>query len=154
MTSLLALDLGKTTGWARWDPVRGLRFGCERFGANDLGERLSHLGDWLRAELEGVDALLLEKPVIAHASAALPLHGMFSTALTVGWEEGVAGEVFYPTSIKKAFTGSGKAKKTDMIAQVRERYGLDLKPKQHDIADAIALLSVYMDKHCIGRVGS
>lgn len=146
MTSLLALDLGKTTGWARWDATRGLRFGSERFGANGLGERLGQLRKWLEEELGTCTGLVLEKPVIAHASAALPLHGMFATAVTVAWEQGVPTEVYYPTSVKKGFTGSGKAKKTDMIAQVKARFGVDLKPKQHDIADAIGLLTVHQEK--------
>lgn len=44
-----------------------------------------------------------------------------------------------PTSLKKAFTGNGRASKKDMINQALTNYGQKF---QNDIADAVALSSI------------
>jgi Holliday junction resolvasome RuvABC endonuclease subunit len=64
----------------------------------------------------------------------------------------------HTTTVKKAFSGSGAAKKWDMIAAANKRYGLALrwpetaaaqKNKEHndeDVADAIAVASTLYDQ--------
>ena len=49
---------------------------------------------------------------------------------------------FHPTSIKKAFTGSGRAEKSDMIAEVARRFKEDVNK---DEADAVAVACLVFD---------
>ena len=49
---------------------------------------------------------------------------------------------FNPLSIKKETTGFGKAPKEQMVAAVERFYGIKLTQKEHDIADAIAILKM------------
>lgn len=50
-----------------------------------------------------------------------------------------------PTEVKEAVTGSGKADKADVREVVNASFGLNLRPKDNDISDAIAIGWMYSD---------
>lgn len=66
--------------------------------------------------------------------------------LLVSAQYNVPVELIYPSSWRKVFHGSGKAKKSETLRKVNEMFGLDLKLTKHnDISDAIGIaMSAYM----------
>lgn len=60
--------------------------------------------------------------------------------LLVSAQCNVAVELVYPTSWRKVFHGSGKAKKSETLRKVNEMFNLQLKlSKDNDISDAIGI---------------
>ena len=50
-----------------------------------------------------------------------------------------------PTTLKKFVTGSGRAKKPEMCASIKERWGRHFdEKKENDMADAFALVQLYL----------
>jgi crossover junction endodeoxyribonuclease RuvC len=66
--------------------------------------------------------------------------------LLVSAQYKVPVELIYPSSWRKVFHGSGKAKKSETLRKVNEMFGLELKLAKHnDISDAIGIaMSAYM----------
>jgi crossover junction endodeoxyribonuclease RuvC len=55
-------------------------------------------------------------------------------------QNGIPVEMIYPTSWRKVFHGTGKAKKSETLRKVNQMFGLDLKLSKHnDISDAIGI---------------
>lgn len=54
-----------------------------------------------------------------------------------------------PSTLKKFWTGSGRASKAEMIAEVNERFSPDYHCTNDDIADAIALSHAALDNKLI-----
>ena len=59
--------------------------------------------------------------------------------LLISAQHGIPVELVYPSSWRKVFHGTGKAKKEDTINKVNGLFELGLKKKDNDIADAIGI---------------
>ena len=142
--TLLALDLGTTTGWALHG-VDGLitsgtvSFRPGRFDGG--GMRYLRFSNWLGEldRLSGPIAAIWFEEVRRHAGTdAAHVYGGLMATLTA-WAElrGVPYEGVPVGTIKRFATGKGNANKDAMIAAVRAR---GFSPADDNEADAIAIL--------------
>ena len=144
LPSILALDLGSTTGWAiRNDRCRILHGTAEfrptRFEGG--GMRYLRFERWLdetRKIAGGIDAVYFEE-VRRHAGTdAAHIYGGFLAGLTAWCEvQKIAYQGVPVGTIKRFATGKGNADKQAMIAAIRER---GFEPADDNEADAIAIL--------------
>lgn len=151
----LALDLGTRLGFAirhadgriesgarDFSPERhegdGLRFLRFRAWLHDTKQRLELAGEQLALiRYERVDFV----PAYAGANAAHIYGGNRATVTMWAEHHGIPYEGVPVGTIKKALTGSGRAKKQDIVAAVKR---LGFKPATHDEADALAVLHTPM----------
>ncbi len=147
--SILALDLGTTTGWAiRNDRCRILHgtaeFRPSRFEGG--GMRYLRFGKWLDQTLDvtgGIDAVYFEEVRRHIGTDAAHIYGGFLAALTSWCEQkGIAYQGVPVGTIKRFATGKGNADKAAMITAVRER---GFEPADDNEADAIAILLWALD---------
>lgn len=144
MTTILALDLGTTTGWALCSSDGAITSGSESFRPQRFeggGMRFLRFKRWL-AELKdmagGIDALHFEE-VRRHASTdAAHAYGGFLATLTAWCEHHQIPYQGVPVgTIKKHATGKGNAGKDLVIAAMT---ALGHAPADDNEADALALL--------------
>ena len=142
--TLLALDLGTTTGWALRTPDRRIVSGTQSFKPQRFeggGMRFLRFVRWLD-ELQtlsgGLHQLAFEE-VRRHASTdAAHAYGGFLGQLTAWCEQRQIPYQGVPVgTIKKHATGKGNAGKAEMISAAKAR-GFD--PVDDNHADALALL--------------
>ena len=144
MTTILALDLGTTTGWAMLCDGT-ITSGSESFKPSRFeggGMRFLKFKRWLadtKACTDGIDAVYFEE-VRRHAGVdAAHAYGGFLAHLTAWCEHHQIPYQGVPVgTIKKHATGKGNASKDAMISAARE-IGLD--PQDDNEADALALLN-------------
>ena len=144
MTTILALDLGTTTGWAMLCDGT-ITSGSESFKPSRFeggGMRFLKFKRWLadtKACTDGIDAVYFEE-VRRHAGVdAAHAYGGFMAHLTAWCEHHQIPYQGVPVgTIKKHATGKGNASKDAMISAARE-IGLD--PQDDNEADALALLN-------------
>lgn len=145
MKTILALDLGTTTGWAmsEFSKVSSgtINFKATRFQSAD--RRFVNFKDWLKKTLEKttlgeINAVYFEE-VRKHIGVdAAHCYGGFKAVLTMFCEENKISYQGVPVgTIKKFVTGKGNSKKPEMIAAVRLR---GFNPQDDNEADAISLL--------------
>ncbi len=142
--SILALDLGSTTGWAVRTARCRILHGTAEFRPTRFeggGMRYLRFGKWLGQTLEvtgGVDAVYFEE-VRRHAGTdAAHVYGGLLATLTA-WCEG-HGIPYQGVPIgtwKRHACGKGNASKDEVIAAMRER---GFEPADDNEADAIAIL--------------
>jgi Holliday junction resolvasome RuvABC endonuclease subunit len=142
--TLLALDLGTTTGWALRTPDRRIVSGSQSFKPQRFeggGMRFLRFVRWLD-ELQtlsgGLHHLAFEE-VRRHASTdAAHAYGGFLGLLSAWCERHAIPYQGVPVgTIKKHATGKGNARKDAMLAAVR---GWGYAPVDDNEADALALL--------------
>jgi len=142
--TLLALDLGQTTGWALRQASGLITSGCHGFKPGRFeggGMPLLRFAGWLH-ELHttaGPLGIVYFEEVRAHqGTAAAHTYGAFLGQLSAWCEShGVAYQGVPVGTIKKHATGKGNADKAAMIAAVR---ALGHDPADDNEADALALL--------------
>lgn len=150
-TTILALDLGTTTGWALRDRTGRITSGSQSFKPQRFeggGMRFLRFKRWLtelKAHAEGIDALVFEE-VRRHVSTdAAHAYGGFLATLTAWCEHhGVPYQGVPVGTIKKHVTGKGNASKDEMMAAMRARGYL---PTDDNEADALALLHWAIQHH-------
>ncbi|MDC7707231.1 crossover junction endodeoxyribonuclease RuvC [Vogesella indigofera] len=143
-TTILALDLGTTTGWALRASDGSITSGSECFRPQRFeggGMRYLRFKRWLtelKAVAGGIDSLHFEE-VRRHVSTdAAHAYGGFLATLTAWCEHHQIPYQGVPVgTIKKYATGKGNAGKDEMIASVRKR---GHAPSDDNEADALALL--------------
>jgi len=148
--SILALDLGTTTGWALRAPDGSTTSGSECFRPQRFeggGMRFLRFKRWL-AELHGhaaIGALYFEE-VRRHVSTdAAHAYGGFLATLTAWCEHHDIPYSGVPVgTIKKHATGKGNASKDEMVASARAR---GHAPADDNEADALALLHWAVHHH-------
>jgi Holliday junction resolvasome RuvABC endonuclease subunit len=148
--TLLALDLGTTTGWALRAPDGSITSGSECFRPQRFeggGMRFLRFKRWL-AELHGhaaIGALYFEE-VRRHVSTdAAHAYGGFLATLTAWCEHhGIPYSGVPVGTIKKHATGRGNASKDDVIAAIR---AAGFSPADDNEADALALLRWALEQH-------
>jgi hypothetical protein len=149
ITSILALDLGSTTGWAVRTARCRILHGTAEFRPSRYeggGMRYLRFGKWLEQTLDvtgGIDAVYFEE-VRRHAGTdAAHVHGGLLATLTA-WCEG-HGIPYQGVPIgtwKRHVCGKGNASKDEVIAAMRER---GFEPSDDNEADAIAILLWALD---------
>lgn len=141
----LALDIAWMTGWAHVSPSGDVRHGSQAIGLRESGnlDFHEHLFGFV------ADMMLVMKPALvvyeaplvgpAGQDRALRLIGAAAVAALAARRYG-AKAVFaaHNNTVKKFFTGNGRAEKRDTIAACRAR---GWEPKDDNSADALALLS-------------
>ena len=154
-TTILALDLGTTTGWALRGSDGHITSGSESFRPQRFeggGMRFLRFKRWLtelKAVTSGIDALHVEE-VRRHVSTdAAHAYGGFLATLTAWCEHHQIPYQGVPVgTIKKHATGKGNAGKEDVIAAVRAR---GHAPSDDNEADALALLHWAIAQHDLER---
>ena len=149
--TILALDLGTTSGWALRDRTGRITSGSQSFKPQRFeggGMRFLRFKRWLtelKAHAEGIDALVFEE-VRRHVSTdAAHAYGGFLATLTAWCEHhGVPYQGVPVGTIKKHVTGKGNASKDEMMAAMRARGYL---PTDDNEADALALLHWAIQHH-------
>ena len=145
MTStILALDLGTTTGWALRTPDGAITSGTQSFRPQRFeggGMRFLRFKRWLtevKASADGIDSLHFEE-VRRHVSTdAAHAYGGFLATLTSWCEHHQIPYQGVPVgTIKKHATGKGNASKDEMITAMRR---LGHVPTDDNEADALAIL--------------
>ena len=154
-TTILALDLGTTTGWALRGIDGHITSGSERFKPQRFeggGKRYLRFKRWLveiKQSCDGIDCLYFEE-VRRHVGVdAAHAYGGFLATLTAWCEHHQIPYQGVPVgTIKKYATGKGNAGKEDVIAAIRAR-GHD--PVDENEADALALLHWAIEQHALER---
>jgi Holliday junction resolvasome RuvABC endonuclease subunit len=145
MTStILALDLGTTTGWALRTPDGAITSGTQSFRPQRFeggGMRFLRFKRWLtelKAHADGIDSLHFEE-VRRHVSTdAAHAYGGFLATLTSWCEHHQIPYQGVPVgTLKKHATGKGNASKDEMITAMRR---LGHVPTDDNEADALAIL--------------
>lgn len=157
---LLALDLATVAGWAYTRPAApgndpgGVRYGAHRFaprGCNDTSFFVA-FETWLPVLLGEADpeAVIFEKPFISasgtNSRTTYRLMGLCVLTELLASHHGVP-RVYQIAhqAVKKHWTGSGRAKKPDMIHAARLR---GFAPEEDNAADALGVLSYGMARLC------
>ncbi|WP_246176681.1 crossover junction endodeoxyribonuclease RuvC [Parvibaculum sedimenti] len=143
-STILALDLGTSTGWA----IRGhdglitsgtVSFRPSRFDGGGMRYlRFQHWLEQLADDSGGLAAIYFEEVRRHIGTDAAHLYGGFLATLTAWCErEGVAYQGVPVGTIKRFATGKGNAGKDAVLAAMRQR---GFQPADDNEADAIALL--------------
>lgn len=143
-STVLALDLGTTVGWALRMGDHSILSGTQTFRPGRFeggGMRYLRFTDWLvevAMRAHGIRRVVFEE-VRRHAGTdAAHVYGGFLGTLTAWCEEHEIPYQGVPVgTIKRFATGKGNADKAAMIAAVRAR---GFTPADDNEADAIALL--------------
>jgi len=142
--TLLALDLGTTTGWALRAPAMPITSGTVsfrpgRFEGGGIG--FLRFRSWLQElheRTDGLDLVLFEEVRAHRGTAAAHLYGGFLAHLTAWCEErDVPYEGVPVGTIKRHVAGKGNASKDEVVAAMRAR---GFEPADDNEADALALL--------------
>jgi len=143
-TTLLALDLGTTTGWALRDRDGSVASGRESFKPQRFeggGMRFLRFKRWLteiKQSTDRLDAVYFEEVRRNAGVDAAHAYGGFMAHLTAWCEHHDIPYQGVPVgTIKKHATGKGNAGKDDMIAAFVRR---GFTPVDDNEADALALL--------------
>ena len=152
-TTILALDLGTTTGWALRGSDGHITSGSERFKPQRFeggGMRFLRFKRWLteiKQSCDGIDCLYFEE-VRRHVGVdAAHAYGGFLATLTTWCEHHQIPYQGVPVgTIKKHATGKGNAGKEDVIAAIRAR---GHQPADDNEADALALLYWAIGQHAL-----
>ncbi|BBE50807.1 hypothetical protein OYT1_ch1250 [Ferriphaselus amnicola] len=142
--TILALDLGTTTGWALMPRDGSITSGTESFKPHRFeggGMRFLRFKRWLteiKQTSDGIDAVYFEE-VRRHLGVdAAHAYGGFMAHLTAWCEHHQIPYQGVPVgTIKKHATGKGNASKDEMIAAMKSR---GHSPADDNEADALALL--------------
>ncbi len=105
-----------------------------------IAQRLAHIFDGLSAVLAGsaVDAVAVETAYCGHsARSALVLGQARGVALAAAARAGVPVFEYAPAQVKRAFTGNGRAEKSQMMRTARTLFGR--ATALSDEADALAI---------------
>ncbi len=154
-TTILALDLGTTTGWALRGSDGYITSGSESFRPQRFeggGMRFLRFKRWLteiKQSCDEIDCLHFEE-VRRHVSTdAAHAYGGFLATLAAWCEHHQISYQGVPVgTIKKHATGKGNAGKEDVIAAIRAR---GHAPVDDNEADALALLHWAVEQHALER---
>ena len=147
--SILALDLGSTTGWAVRNSRCRILHGTAEFRPSRFeggGMRYLRFGKWLDQTLEvtgGIDAVYFEEVRRHIGTDAAHVFGGLLATLTAWCEQHSLPYQGVPVGTwKRHACGKGNASKDEVIAAMRER---GFEPADDNEADAIAILLWALD---------
>lgn len=142
--SVIAFDLATATGWACGAPDAEPRFGTKMLPktGDEIGRFLVAFEDWLNDMITVEDPALVvfEAPILRRGGGnpivARKLMGLANCVETICYRRDVSCRQAHLATVKKSFTGSGRAEKAEMIAAAR-RWGWDVRNDNE--ADALGL---------------
>ena len=147
--SILALDLGSTTGWAVRNGRCRILHGTAEFRPTRFeggGMRYLRFGKWLDQTLDitgGIDAVYFEEVRRHIGTDAAHVFGGLLATLTAWCEQHSLPYQGVPVGTwKRHACGKGNASKDEVIAAMRER---GFEPADDNEADAIAILLWALD---------
>ncbi len=166
--AVLALDMATTTGWAiatptavaAWPigllgakgPIDGVTYGSVKFGGNGRGLLFLDFSRWLDRLVvsAGVGFTAVEAPVQARTMAAMRIAGgLAAVTEMICAFRGVKSADVAPTTVKKHFSGTGTAKKQQIMAVCDARGWL---PQDNNAGDALAVLDWAI--HSFGNIAN
>ncbi|MFN3730543.1 MAG: crossover junction endodeoxyribonuclease RuvC [Fimbriimonadaceae bacterium] len=154
-TTILALDLGTTTGWALRGCDGHITSGTESFRPLRFeggGMRFLRFRRWISEIQQSVSEIqfLYFEEVRRHAGVdAAHAYGGFLATLTAWCEHhGIPYQGVPVGTIKKHATGKGNARKEEMLAAAR---AWGHTPADDNEADALALLHWAIDRHDVAK---
>jgi Holliday junction resolvasome RuvABC endonuclease subunit len=134
-SKLICLDIGTNMGYVIAQNDEGVS--GVKVLPKSTNTCYNTLYSWLQDNVKSTDVIVVEKP---HAgpffNATRKLFGMLAVVELYSEQIGCPFHLVSPTSIKKHWTGSGRAKKKDMKKSSLER---GLAVKNNNEIDAIAL---------------
>jgi hypothetical protein len=150
-SSVLALDLGNTTGWATQLAGGRIESGAVSFRPSRYdggGMRYLRFRGWLdgiAADAGGLAAIYFEEVRRHVGTDAAHIYGGLLATLT-SWceQQGIAYQGVPVSTIKRFITGKGNADKPAVMAAVRAR---GFQPVDDNEADAIAILLWSIETH-------
>ena len=147
MTTVVGLDIASVTGWCRYDGVRfetGVIDCTPKNNSEPEGCRFRRFAEQLPQVLEGVGCVIIERTYSRGKRTAEILNGLTAVALVQCEARGLEYAFVDATTLKKFATGSGRAKKPDMVAAAeRELARSDLTD---DEADAYWLVRYWQER--------
>ena len=152
--TILALDLGSNTGWAKVVGEVIVDSGVVNFHRKDghPGGRFLRFSNWLRTHKDLDEIFYEDVPRFESAAAAKVYCGLLAVLQVYGLVSQIRLVNIKSNSVKKEFTGNGRADKTEMC-KVAHRLGwkhghpgLDI---DHDEADAIGCAFVILKRRQI-----
>jgi Holliday junction resolvasome RuvABC endonuclease subunit len=133
----------------------GTNLGVARLFMDGRAEALTYnLGKELEDRLRGLHGIIkrhaspdclgvcIEEPFGEHKAALRTLYSMMGVALFSCDQVGLPYSRVHLMTLKKHITGSGKARKPEMIQAMRDRFGLEL---DENSADALSAACFAMD---------
>ncbi len=148
--AVLAVDFGTVTGWAIRYASGHLDCGQKTFEKSGQGgHRFLKFRAWL-AEIKncagGFDAVFYERVDFVKAPGQARTIFGFEATLGAWCEHHRIPYSGLPVgTIKKFWTGLGRADKARMVATAR-KMGFDLCPRDHNAADALAVLHLGLER--------
>lgn len=138
---ILALDLGTKTGWATNCPQES---GVQEFLLNrgeSPGMRYIRFRAWLEEMIEIVkpDVIVYEQTHMRGGYATELAHGFSTRVQEICAKYGIEHAAVHSATLKKFATGSGRAKKEDMIKAAHTKLGVSKRIDDNE-ADALWLL--------------
>lgn len=140
---ILTLDLATCTGFCVGEPDERPTLGHKRLRSTgtDVGAFLIEYEEWLidRVREFTPSIIVMEAPILAAGTTphvTRKLHAQAGITEMVAQRSGVECCEVYPVTVKKALTGSGRAKKPQMVAAAQQ-YGFS--PGVPDEADAFGI---------------
>ena len=140
-TSILALELGTTTGWAILADNRIVSgsFDMRPVAGQGVGVRFLRFRREFLNNFKAVREVYFEEVRRHEGTHAAHIYGGLWATLAAWCEENtIPYKGIEVAAIKKHITGKGNAKKADVIAAVQRR---GFQPVDDNEADALALLS-------------
>lgn len=126
--NILALDLATALGWAVNPPGEQPAFGTEVLPSTgkEVGPFIAAYDRWLRdtLELQKPALVIYEQPSLfakTNPDTVIKLNGLATHTEWLCFRKGFAVRSANPSQLKKFFTGSGRAKKPEMVAEARRR---------------------------------
>lgn len=146
--TIAALDLATTTGFSSISHgvVCSGIFKCREKPKEQWGVCFLRFRDWLRdwLEQEKPEKLYYESVMrFSSSSAARVYCGLLAVTLMECEVWGVDVVGVSVGTIKKAFTGNGRASKQEMIDEASKRFGIKILDDNH--ADSLAILSLALE---------
>lgn len=141
--NILAIDPALSTGWS----YTGGRWGVQQFVKRPWRHPYAHYLDyraWLVELIDSLEITALATEAVLSTSKFMgngQRHEWHGITLSVAAECDLPVAEVMPSSLKKYATGNGRAERPQMRDALRERFGLDLNPGEHDAIAAIWVLS-------------
>lgn len=140
---LLCLDLASQVGWACGSPDlldRAVHGSTALPDDVNLGRQYGFFSNWLADKITRYEPtdLVIEAPFLGKSlRAGRKLFALTGIAELIAWRRDLRFSEHHASSVRKTFCGSGKADKAEVMRICHAR---GFAPKDHNAADAIALL--------------
>lgn len=136
---LMAFDVAQVTGWASYADETLVDYGTLKLTPkhdrlNEDYEQFHLLISQCKPDCVVYEEILFRRYVMS----SMYTRSRLTLLLLACQNLKIPAFGLTPKGIKEKFAGSGDATKVQMVDQVVKKFGLELTPEEHDIADAIA----------------